>query len=178
MKYKKSGIHLDRILPRTYICIMADMRYTIRRFPISKGTLLFGPAPEMDSLKKLREMGVSIVWNQMKEMSFFAELEERNFKEVLIANVEDECAPDDIGLFVSQLDHICSALREGRTVFIHCQNGHGRTGMALAAILIQMEGLASEAAMKLTRSICHGPEKEAQVEFVRGLAKLTKAANA
>jgi protein-tyrosine phosphatase len=157
---------------------MVDIKYTIRRLPISKGTLLFGPAPEMDSLKKLIEMGVSVIWNQIKEMSFFAELEERNFKEVLVADIEDECVPDDINLFASQLDHVCAALRAGHTVFIHCQNGHGRTGMALAAILVQMEGLAPDAAMRMTKSVCSGPAKEAQVEFVRGLARLTKVATA
>jgi len=67
-------------------------------------------------------------------------------------------AMDDI------LADVDAALADGRTVYLHCRGGKGRTGMAVACWLIRRGNTSDEALAVAT------PETDDQIAFVRAFA--------
>lgn len=132
------------------------------------GRLVFGGMPstqEMHLLKSKHE--VNTVWNLMSEFSFLLEEERSIFGEVLHSPIDDYCVPQKESNFCAKLQEVCFKLEAGHNVFIHCFSGHGRTGMALAAILVKINKLSVERALNTARIMCKGPELESQKDFVR-----------
>jgi hypothetical protein len=63
--------------------------------------------------------------------------------------------------------------RSGRSVYVHCQAGCGRSGTVVAAYLILSRGLSGEEAIAYYRAVrgC-GPQTWEQVEFLYALSAL------
>jgi protein-tyrosine phosphatase len=80
--------------------------------------------------------------------------------------VVDMNVPADRVAYRSTLDGLVEAIRAGRTVVVACRGGLGRTGTAVASLLVG-EGMAPQAAIRLTReSRKNTIERGIQVEFV------------
>ena len=94
--------------------------------------------------------------------------------EVLRHPVPDMDVPPDPGAFRATLDGILDRLRAGRTVVVACRGGLGRTGTAVACLLVD-GGLDPEAAIRLTRASRRGTiERDRQEAFVRSWASVVR----
>lgn len=50
----------------------------------------------------------------------------------------DQTCPKDHKLFVNQLGTVCSALSQGKKIYVHCAGGHGRTGVFVGCLMATM----------------------------------------
>lgn len=135
----------------------------------SSGRIYHGPCPFDDVLSELAEKGVSVVWNLGKELSDIAENERKFFPIVIHSKVQDYSVPESKEEFLADLHTVAEHIRNGRSVFIHCMGGHGRTGMALASLAIVLRNKTPEVALRLSKLACRGPEMDSQVDFVKAL---------
>jgi protein-tyrosine phosphatase len=139
-----------------------------KRLPIStKGKLYFGALLSDETLKELKNIGVENIWNLMAELPTVAEAENKIFKNVIELKIVDCSIPSDKQEYLNRVDSIIYLLKNGENVYLHCFGGHGRTGMAISSILILVERLPIEAALKMAKSLCNGPEFEEQKNFIR-----------
>ena len=141
----------------------------LRKFSGS-GECYYGSTPNLEVLEKLEEDKFDCVWNLAKEGSAIVHIERKYVPLVLHAGIDDYKAPKDVGGFVGQLDKVVGMLRSGKKVFVHCNFGCGRTGLALASIAVMM-GSDAETALNKAYSACSGPESKIQAEFVHKLAQ-------
>jgi protein-tyrosine phosphatase len=107
---------------------------------------------------------VSVVWN-LQEYRNSYEDERAHFKAVIWTPIPDYGAPEDRQVFVRDLDRVIALLRQGISVYVHCAAGHGRTGMALAALLVRL-GVPARQALSQVQEAIGGPEVAEQEEFV------------
>lgn len=95
---------------------------------------------------------------------------ERHGIDFLRHPVVDMNIPTDRGAYRSTLESLTAALHTGKSVIVACRGGLGRTGTAVACLLVG-EGMEPTAAIALTRaSRKHTIERGVQVEWVRGWA--------
>lgn len=85
--------------------------------------------------------------------------------------------PDQFPPTVEQAHELCATvadrLKRGEATVFHCRAGKGRTGTLLACMAI-WQGMAPEDAISYTRSRNHKwIESEAQLDFLRGYARLS-----
>jgi protein-tyrosine phosphatase len=132
----------------------------------SSGFLYISPMPFKRELDNSKEF--DIIWNLTDDYDL-ADHEKDYAKKVLIGNVPDYGVPKDVPRFLSQVNEVVNCLRSGGRVLIHCLAGHGRTGMALASVLIKLENLNPTQAMRQTLKLCHGPETPEQIYFIKDL---------
>ncbi|MFO0590555.1 MAG: cyclin-dependent kinase inhibitor 3 family protein [Polyangiaceae bacterium] len=82
----------------------------------------------------------------------------------------DGGVPGALSDLASLLERMAGAVREGRTVVIHCRGGLGRSGTVAACALIA-RGASAEDAIRVVRASRKGAvENERQEEFVRQFA--------
>ena len=81
--------------------------------------------------------------------------------------IEDMAVPADPSAFRAVLTDVLDRIGAGQTVAVACRGGLGRTGTAVACLLVQA-GLVPADAIALTRRSRHGTiERDAQEAFVR-----------
>lgn len=148
----------------------------VKLFPTSSGTLFFGPLPKVAVLKHLKSLHIDAIWNLASELNLMVPYEKGYAPEVIFGNVGDYDAPKDSGLFISQLNRVISLLNAGKRVFVHCFGGHGRTGMALAALKVAMDKTPADKALSLAFDYTTGPESEEQDEYIEELDTLYNGA--
>ena len=86
---------------------------------------------------------------------------------VLRHPIEDMHVPTDPSAFRAVLGDVLARVQAGQTVAVACRGGLGRTGTAVACLLV-MAGLGPNDAIALTRASRHGTiERDAQEAFVR-----------
>lgn len=136
----------------------------------AKTLILFGPIPSEQTLEYLLKKDVALIWNLMAECSGVADLE-KNFFIVINSKIEDFSIPDR-SEFLHDLDLVCDYLKEGKNIYIHCLGGHGRTGMALAALGMRLARMTAEEALNFSQHNCHGPETEIQKDFILNLTRV------
>lgn len=146
----------------------------VKKFPTTSGQLYYGPWPGMKVLRFLKKEGVHTIWNLAAELGNLIPYEKSFVDNVLHGDVIDYDIPDKPEKFVKQLKHIVSLLNSGKSVFIHCFAGHGRTGMALASIDLLMNDAKFKEAITHAKAAAGGPETRYQVKFVDALAKYLK----
>ena len=136
----------------------------MQRIETSSGALFAGAAPSLDIVKRINP---DLIWNLARELAPLAKHQERFAKQVLVGNIEDFKTPSDVPIFMDQLEHVLARLRQNEKVIVHCYGGHGRTGMALAFILMKLNNIPAEQALELTKKLVFGPETIEQIEFVK-----------
>jgi protein-tyrosine phosphatase len=134
----------------------------------SKGNLYIGSKDDALTITEGKD-SYDVIWNLAAELEFLAELEEKNAKKVMCAGITDYDIPTSKRAFIAQLNQVVTTLKDGGTVFIHCFGGHGRTGLALAAIKKCLDKMSGKDAIAFATKECDGPESDAQVEFVLSL---------
>lgn len=139
-----------------------------KKFSAISGELYYGPMPTFETLKKLESLGINIIWNLGAELQECYNLEKAMF-DTVFSEIPDFSIPPNKNRFLTELNIICENLRAGKKVFVHCLGGRGRTGMALAAVALQLNGLSSFEALNAAKGACNGPETENQKEFIRSL---------
>ena len=133
----------------------------------SSGNLYVSPVPSIMDLND--GPAFDIIWNLAEEFAGWCETERYFAEKVLCGNIEDYNIPKDLPLFLKQLGEVVNCLRGGGTVLIHCFAGHGRTGTALAAVKCELDKMPAEQALNFSKSICNGPERKIQRDFVKSL---------
>jgi len=80
-----------------------------------------------------------------------------------------DCGAINLSMLKSLVQTVREKLEAGETIDIACLLGHGRTGTLLACLLVDIEGLAPDAAISEVRHRhCeHAVEFEEQEELVR-----------
>lgn len=89
------------------------------------------------------------------------------FTDEIIIGWTDFCSPPVKNTFWSAL-HLYFKNKNYKQVLFHCQQGHGRTGTALAAMLISLQKKqASKAILKIRELHCkHSVESEKQILYL------------
>lgn len=135
----------------------------------NSGNLFIGSLMDAREIHKYGKFDV--IWNLASELEFLVKDEAKYAESVLFANIIDYDVPSDLSSFSNQLNLIVDCLTNSGRVFIHCFGGHGRTGMALASVLVKLHNLSVDDALSHTKNICGGPDNEFQVEFVNRFFK-------
>lgn len=139
----------------------------MQRLPLNvSGRILFGPIPSDQTLMQLRREGVQVIWNLMAELPELFRIESQLFTRAINTPINDYDIPRTVQFF-QDLDRVVAYLQAGQDVYIHCQGGHGRTGMALAALTVRLAKVSPEAALQYSLLHCQGPEQELQRQFIR-----------
>lgn len=128
--------------------------------------IYFGCYPFKKVLNSLSSEGVGMVWNLLEEEDSCHKAEREIIQNVIWTPIADYSIPHDGESFIQDLNKVAGFVRNGGKVFVHCMGGRGRTGMVLACLLMELEGLYPETALALTKVLCNGPEEESQKEFV------------
>jgi protein-tyrosine phosphatase len=138
----------------------------------SLGILYIGDKDDVLMLvEKMPKITFDIIWNLAEELEFLVTDEKRYATQVLFANIEDYNTPDNYIEFHQQLALVVNTLRIGGKAFIHCFGGHGRTGLALAAIKVMLDKLTAKEALAFADTHCDGPETDDQKQYIRTLGK-------
>jgi protein tyrosine/serine phosphatase len=88
--------------------------------------------------------------------------------EVIRHPIKDLGVPADPAAYRAVLDDLRARVADGDNVVVACRGGLGRTGTAVACMLVD-SGLDAEAAIKLTRASRKGTiESAVQEDFIRG----------
>lgn len=103
----------------------------------------------------------------MAELGELFRIEAQLFQHAVNTPIEDYDIPSDSQSFLRDLEIVLGHLQAGRDVYVHCLGGHGRTGMALAALTVRLAGVSPEAALQFSKQQCQGPEREAQKTFIK-----------
>jgi ADP-ribosylglycohydrolase/protein-tyrosine phosphatase len=103
---------------------------------------------------------------------------ERHGIELVRHPVVDMSVPSDEKAFRTTLEAMSAALRAGKSVVVACRGGLGRTGTAVACMLVDA-GLAPDRAIALTRATRKETiERDSQVELVRRWPAVRRARQA
>lgn len=128
------------------------------------GNILFGRMwqyHEADLFaKECETKGIDIIWNLLEK----SHGDIGNAKEIW-SPIDDFGAPSNTEDFINTVNLIVAALLAGNKIFVHCHGGKGRTSLALASLLVSL-GLRATAALLRVHESAHGPETQAQKDFV------------
>ena len=128
-------------------------------------TIYFGSNPTDEELEELKNFGIEVIWNLGQELSIEAELESE-FAIVIWSSVQDGKAPSIKSFFVEDINRVLAFLANNKKIFIHCLHGRGRTGMAIACLLLLEDGLSTNEALARAIELCGGPTDKDQIDFV------------
>jgi protein-tyrosine phosphatase len=147
----------------------------IKSMATSTGSLTFSRRPSAPIFEALRETDLDIWWNLALELEDLVPRMRQCAAEVLSARITDFSIPADVPRFAEQLDHVVTLLRCGGRVHVNCHGGRGRTGLALACVLMLLEEMDPAAALAAAREASGGPETEEQSAFVIALHRSLRA---
>jgi len=109
--------------------------------------LAVGEAPTEQKLKALAKAKVAAVVDIRSEasdnQSLMKDLQLQYFHAVV-----DDCYPPSLNQLIEIYKFVDPLLDSGKKVFVHCQNGYGRSPLVTAAIMIH-RGMTTEEALKL-----------------------------
>lgn len=126
------------------------------------------------SFSFLKENDVSVIWNLLEDDTV-VNLEKNSFY-VIHTPIEDFSIPTDPDLFYKDAKRIRNLLKAGRSIYVHCMGGHGRTGMAIMFLMI-MEGKDPKDSLTLVKALVHGPETKGQIMFATHQGKQVQDQN-
>ncbi len=98
--------------------------------------------------EEFKELGISVEINLSYEEN---ELPPKNLEGYLWLPVVDGYAPNETQLLIGSAA-IHEALQNGKRVYIHCRNGHGRSPALVIAYLTRYESMSLEDAASLIKT--------------------------
>eukprot|EP00760_Papus_ankaliazontas_P010722 PhM_4_TR14423/c0_g1_i1/m.24291 len=132
---------------------------------VVRGSLLCGPKPNPRDKKRfhaLLDTGISVFVNLMEDADCsYVEAAEaatlRTFSAMCFP-IPDDGIPDpsQVGNFAEFINDILEQIYAGRRVYVHCREGHGRTGIVIAVLLGKLYGLSGMKATSLCSSLHRG----------------------
>jgi protein-tyrosine phosphatase len=147
----------------------------IKAMPTSTGSLTFSRRPSEWIYDELRGCDLDIWWNLALELDDLAPRMRQCAAEVLCARIADFSIPADVPQFAEQLDQVVTLLRCGGRVHLNCYGGRGRTGLALACVVMLLEEVDPSAALAAAFEASGGPETDEQRGFVHELHQSLRA---
>lgn len=141
----------------------------IRKFNLVGGTVFYGPEPEIDDLYDLLDKGVTTIWDLAPETNVVT-METEMFPNVVVTNIKDFGIPD-LQRFIHDTEYVSMLVKNGAKTFVHCHAGIGRTGMALAALAMSVDGVNANEALRRVKSACGGPDTKQQANFIKYIEK-------
>lgn len=147
----------------------------------------YEPAELAGDIARLQELGADLVFtlNRSDELyflpglmdagvGFFPAMARASFRHRHHAIVGGG-VPAELDAFSLLVDEACAALCDGRTIVIHCIQGHGRTGLMAACCLVSL-GFAADDAIAAVRRVRPGTiENAAQEKYVHYFARHVQA---
>lgn len=142
--------------------------------PILDGLVYYGPALSHEVTNTIPNL--DIIWSLLeKDNQYYHGEDFKTGKKILNSPIEDYQIPFNIKKFDNDVSEVSNYLKNNKTIYIHCYAGHGRTGIALACLLIKHLSYSAEDALSYAKILCDGPERELQKEFVREYQKYLKS---
>jgi protein-tyrosine phosphatase len=131
---------------------------------VEPGRLLVGPYPG-DAIEAIRDAGIDVVVDLTQEDELPAYALRSEVRHVRRAIADFGCPTHDE--LRETLDLLDRELAAGRSVYLHCRGGIGRTGLVTACHLVRRGATAGEALERL-RAVGKGPEAAEQLRLVEG----------
>jgi protein tyrosine/serine phosphatase len=149
--------------------------FPISNYKLSLGTVYFSKAPCcVEDFKCIKPLNISCIFNLAKELNFLYDMEAIYANEVILGNIKDFSIPENMDLFIEQINKLANYLTNGENVYVHCMGGHGRTSMVIVCLLYIFTDLTKEQIFEKVKLEVKGPETDRQIEFVNlVLNKLT-----
>lgn len=143
---------------------------------------LFGSSPCQDFVTYLEnEIGIryfiDLTYDTERNIDFYT----TNYTKIKYP-IKDQRIPTNQLEFCKFVISLCSILKKGGKMYVHCKGGHGRSGVVVAAVLGLYYEIDAETALNMTYK-CHqnrrtmrdrwrmigSPQTYAQKEFIREL---------
>jgi protein tyrosine/serine phosphatase len=127
------------------------------------GYLTRGSWPSSKKLAELRAAGIKTIVNLCSERNQDKDVKKAKLQAINIP-FEDNTVPsaEQVTTFINMPDL-------ASPVYVHCEEGKGRTGCMVAAFRVLIQGWTPEAALK--EAMDFGLRVPAQIDFVRSLGK-------
>ncbi len=109
--------------------------------------------------EEFKQLGISVELNLSKEEN---ELPPKEIETYLWLPTPDGVAPSPMQLDIGT-SAIHEAIANGKSVYVHCKNGHGRSPTMVAAYLIRYQGKSVDEAVAFTQ----GKREEIHAEFIQ-----------
>jgi protein tyrosine/serine phosphatase len=132
---------------------------------VDPGRLVRGSWPSRVALASLKARGVRTVVNLCAERSQDADVVAAGMQEVWI-RVRDNTVPSEL-----QVEDFLLTVAAAPPVFVHCEQGKGRTGCMVAAYRVRVQGWKPEDALREAEN--YGLGLPADRRFILGLRATT-----
>lgn len=144
----------------------------MNRLKLKDTIIYFGPTPTPQDLQSIDNLYA--VWNLLEGFPHKLEMERELVPLVINSAIPDYSAPKDLDKFNKDFEDICNLIDNNKVIYIHCYAGHGRTGTALALLIIKYMNISADDAMAITTRLCNGPEVDEQINFVKGMESVLR----
>lgn len=104
--------------------------------------LIFGIYPSHAQRYQLERMGIDIIVD-------LTEHSEYEYPLKIHFPMEDGNVPTSATAFQTLIDLLLTQLKEGKKIYVHCQHGHGRTGLTVACLIGKYLQLDSSTTMTI-----------------------------
>jgi protein-tyrosine phosphatase len=132
------------------------------------GSTYFSEDMMVDTFEDLKSKSVSIICNLLEpNEDTFKDFESESF-DVINIPIKDFSIPLDVKDFKNKLNQILFLLDDGRSIYVHCWGGHGRTGTVLLSIKVLL-GHDIKKSIEEIRLLANGPETEQQIIFATSI---------
>jgi protein-tyrosine phosphatase len=132
------------------------------------GSTYFSEDMMVDTFEDLKSKSVSLICNLLEQNEdTFKDFESESF-EVINIPIKDFSIPLDVKDFKNKLNQILFLLDDGRSIYVHCWGGHGRTGTVLLSIKVLL-GHDIKKSIEEIRLLANGPETEQQIIFATSI---------
>ena len=128
------------------------------------GSTYFSEDMMVNTFEDLKSRSVSLICNLLElNENTFKDFESKSF-EVINIPIKDFSIPSNVKEFKNKLNEILFYLDKGKSIYVHCWGGHGRTGTVLLSIKVLL-GYDIKESIEEIRLLADGPETEQQIIF-------------
>lgn len=150
---------------------MAGLHYSVVPYMAKVSDLLYrGSRPDRKKLLELEEMGCHSIINLCAEMNHDAPYACLTKIPIIYIPIIDNMSPT-----IGQMVEFCNFTLDPtfQPVYVHCEAGRGRTGVAVACYRIAVEGWSFDSAIAEARTM--GLESTFQANFIQEFAEQVQA---
>jgi protein-tyrosine phosphatase len=142
-------IRFDNLPPEVMQAMCTPMHQVLAPSASSTGALYVGSMSAVNDSDLLRQHGITYLV-QVLDAPWLPELEKQGFNCYRIA-ILDQSTTELKPHLEAACNHIDKALRAGKNVLVHCQQGISRSAAIVIAYLIRNHGMTYDAAFSLIK---------------------------